>query len=62
MTPAQIALSWLFHKPGIVSPIVGIRKVEQLEQAVKALEVNLDDEEILLLEEPYEARPVVGHV
>jgi aryl-alcohol dehydrogenase (NADP+) len=61
VTPAQFALSWLFQKPGIVAPIVGIRKVEHLEQAVKAIEINLEDEEIILLEELYEARQIVGH-
>jgi len=30
-TPAQVALAWLVHQPGSVIPIVGARRVEQLD-------------------------------
>jgi aryl-alcohol dehydrogenase-like predicted oxidoreductase len=31
-TPAQVALNWVLHKPGVTAPIFGARTPEQLEQ------------------------------
>jgi aryl-alcohol dehydrogenase (NADP+) len=59
--PAQIALAWLLHKPGITAPIIGASKMYQLEEAVAALEINLSAEEMTFLEEPYQPHPVLGH-
>jgi aryl-alcohol dehydrogenase (NADP+) len=59
--PAQVALSWLLHQPGIVAPIIGATKLEHLEEAVAALELTLEEEELALLEEPYQPHPVRGH-
>ena len=61
VTPAQIALAWLLHQPGLTAPIIGASKMPHLEQAVEALEVQLSREEIALLEEPYRPHPVLGH-
>ncbi|GAB4528331.1 MAG: aldo/keto reductase [Anaerolineae bacterium] len=59
--PAQIALAWMLHKPGITSPIIGASKMYQLEEAVAAVEIALSDEDIQSLEALYEAKPVMGH-
>ena len=61
VTPAQIALAWILRQPGVTAPIIGVTKVEQLDDAVAALEVTLDDEECRRLEEPYLPHPVLGH-
>ncbi len=61
VTPAQIALAWLLHKPGITAPIVGATKMFQLDEALAALEIRLADSEIKLLEQPYVPHPVLGH-
>ena len=53
VAPAQVALAWLLRQPGVTAPIVGVSKLEQLEQAVAALDVKLSDEEVRRLEEPY---------
>ncbi|MFW5958983.1 MAG: aldo/keto reductase [Natronomonas sp.] len=58
---AQIALAWILHKPPVDAPIVGVTSVEQLEEAVAALELNLSDSDVQYLEEPYEPLPVTGH-
>jgi aryl-alcohol dehydrogenase-like predicted oxidoreductase len=39
---AQIGLAWVLQRPGITSPILGARTVEQLEGNVGALDVELD--------------------
>ena len=59
--PAQIALAWVLAQPGITAPIVGASRMEQLEQAVGALEIALSAEERKFLEEPYVPHAVLGH-
>jgi aryl-alcohol dehydrogenase-like predicted oxidoreductase len=58
--PAQVALAWLLHKPGVTAPIVGATKVEHVEDALAAEALALTDEEIAQLEEPYVPHPVSG--
>lgn len=50
---AQVALAWLLHKPVVTSAIVGTTKVEQLDDALAAVDLGLSAEEISALEEPY---------
>ena len=61
VSPAQVALAWLLHKPAVSVPIIGASKLPHLEQAVAALEISLSTEELLYLEEPYQPHPVLGH-
>jgi aryl-alcohol dehydrogenase-like predicted oxidoreductase len=53
LPPAQVALAWLLHQPGVTAPIVGATKVGHVADAVAATEVALSGEEIKRLEEPY---------
>src|SRR6202795_1670403 len=39
--PAQIALAWLLHKPGVTAPIVGATKLEHLQDALAAEQLSL---------------------
>lgn len=57
---AQVALAWVVQKPGISAPIIGASKPQHLEDAVAALSLNLNAEEIARLEEPYVPHGVVG--
>jgi aryl-alcohol dehydrogenase-like predicted oxidoreductase len=41
--PSDVALAWLLHQEGVTGPIVGPRTLEQLEQSLRALEIELDD-------------------
>jgi aryl-alcohol dehydrogenase (NADP+) len=61
VTASQIALAWLLNKPHITAPIIGASKMEYLEQAVAALDIQLSEEEIKQLEEPYQPHPILGH-
>jgi aryl-alcohol dehydrogenase-like predicted oxidoreductase len=58
--PAQVALAWLLRQPGVTAPIVGASKMEQLDQAVSALDVQLSDDEARQLEEAYVPHAVLG--
>ena len=59
--PAQVALAWLLHQPGITAPIVGASKLYQLEEAVAAADITLTDEIIVRLEERYQPQAISGH-
>jgi aryl-alcohol dehydrogenase (NADP+) len=59
--PAQVALAWLLHQPGMTAPIVGASKPHHLDDAVAAVELKLSVEEIAALEEPYVPHAVAGH-
>ncbi|MFQ3611261.1 MAG: aldo/keto reductase, partial [Fimbriimonadales bacterium] len=41
--PADVALAWLLHQPGVTAPIIGPRTIEQLDQSLRALEIQLDE-------------------
>jgi aryl-alcohol dehydrogenase-like predicted oxidoreductase len=57
---AQAALAWLLSKPVVSAPIVGASKPHHLTDAVAALSLKLDTEEIALLESAYQPHPVLG--
>lgn len=59
--PAQIALAWMLHKPGITSPIIGASKINHLDDAIAAVDISLTDDEIAYLEEPYQPKPIAAH-
>jgi aryl-alcohol dehydrogenase (NADP+) len=56
----QIALAWVLQQPGITSPIVGVTKLEQLDQLVGSLEVKLDASELQALSEVYRPLEPIG--
>ena len=60
VAPAQIALAWVLSKSVVDSPIVGATKPHHLDDAVAALSIHLDDEEVALLEESYRPHEVIG--
>jgi aryl-alcohol dehydrogenase-like predicted oxidoreductase len=50
-TPAQVALRWLLEKPGVTSPILGARTMDQLEDNLGCLDVELSGEHMARLDE-----------
>jgi aryl-alcohol dehydrogenase-like predicted oxidoreductase len=61
LPPARIALAWLLHKPGVTAPIVGATKAKHVEDAIAAEALELSEEEISRLEEPYVPHAISGH-
>jgi aryl-alcohol dehydrogenase-like predicted oxidoreductase len=57
---AQVALAWVAQKSAVTAPIVGASKPHHLHDAVQALSLALDPEELLCLEELYVPHPVAG--
>jgi len=49
-TAAAVALSWVQHRPGVASTIIGARRIDQLEQNLEALDVTLTPDEAASLD------------
>jgi aryl-alcohol dehydrogenase-like predicted oxidoreductase len=60
VSPAQVALAWVLANPVVSSPIVGATKPEHLADAIAAVDLHLDEDEIATLEEHYAPHGVVG--
>jgi aryl-alcohol dehydrogenase-like predicted oxidoreductase len=60
VTPAETALAWLLSRPAVTAPIVGVTRLEHLEAAVRALDLDLSEEECAALEAPYAPRAIRG--
>jgi aryl-alcohol dehydrogenase-like predicted oxidoreductase len=48
---SQLALAWVAQQPGLTSPIIGPRTLDQLEDALKALDVTLTPEDLKRIDE-----------
>ena len=57
---AQVALAWVVQQPAVSSPIVGATRLEHLDDAVAAAELDLTDDELALLTEHYLPHAVAG--
>ena len=57
---AQVALAWVVQQPAVSSPIVGATKLEHLDDAVAAAELNLTDDELARLTEHYIPHAIAG--
>ena len=58
---SQIAIAWHWAK-GVAAPIIGATKTSYLDDAAGALKVQLTQEDIAYLEEPYVPHPIVGAI
>ena len=54
--PADMGIAWLLHQDAVTAPIIGPRTMEQLDQAVAALEIELGDEELKKIDEIFPGR------
>jgi 1-deoxyxylulose-5-phosphate synthase len=50
---AQIALAWLLSRAGVTAPLIGATSKQHVDDAVAALTVRLDDDEVARLEARY---------
>ena len=54
----EVSLAWLLTR--VTSPVVGATKLHHIEGAVKAVDLELTEEEISYLEAPYAPHPLAG--
>ena len=57
---AQVALAWVLQNPVVTAPIVGATKSHHLADAAASIDIDLTDDEIRTLEEPYTPREPAG--
>jgi aryl-alcohol dehydrogenase-like predicted oxidoreductase len=50
-SPATVGVAWLLHRPGVTAPIIGPRTMQQLDDAVRAVDVQLSDDVLARLDE-----------
>ncbi|MFE2087928.1 aldo/keto reductase [Streptomyces sp. NPDC002596] len=51
LEPGEVGLAWLLTRPGVTGPISGPRTREQLDSAVRAVDLELSDEVLASLDE-----------
>lgn len=56
---ADVALAWHWAK-GVAAPIVGCSRPSRVDDAVRALDLHLTEEDVAFLEEPYRPHELVG--
>ncbi|WP_324676851.1 aldo/keto reductase [Hymenobacter sp. GOD-10R] len=57
VTVAQIALAWLLHQPVVTSVIIGAKRMDQLEDNLKAIDVQLTPEDLQKLDDVSKSAP-----
>jgi aryl-alcohol dehydrogenase-like predicted oxidoreductase len=60
-TPAQVALNWVLHRPGVTAPIIGARNGAQLDQNLGAVGWRLDAAQLRTLDEASRLPPPYPH-
>ncbi|KAL4894398.1 NADP-dependent oxidoreductase domain-containing protein [Aspergillus ambiguus] len=58
---ATVSIAWCLSKPFITAPIVGMSKIERVDEAVKAIDFELTAEEVQSIDELYEPKRIIGH-
>jgi 1-deoxyxylulose-5-phosphate synthase len=61
VSPGQVALAWMLQAPGVTAPIVGSTKLKHVEEAIKAVDLELTAGEVASVEAPYRPKPISGH-
>jgi aryl-alcohol dehydrogenase-like predicted oxidoreductase len=57
---AQVALAWVLRNPAVTAPIIGATKPHHLDDAVAAVTLELSDDEVAMLEDPYTPHEIAG--
>ena len=60
VTQSEIALNWLLNKKPVASTILGATKTKYIDEAIKALDIKLSENDLNYLEELYVPHKVVG--
>lgn len=60
ISPSEVALAWIRQNPDICCPVIGVSRPLHLEQAIQALDLVLDADELLALDSLYRPRDVIS--
>ena len=58
---ATVAIAWSLSKPFITAPILGLSKKERVDEAVRAIFLELTPEDLKSIDDLYEPKKVIGH-
>ncbi|KAJ5084631.1 hypothetical protein NUU61_009210 [Penicillium alfredii] len=58
---ATVAIAWSLSKPFITAPILGMSKKERVDEAVQAISLELDPEELKSIDDLYAPKKAMGH-
>ncbi|KAI0049042.1 Aldo/keto reductase [Auriscalpium vulgare] len=61
VTMGQLSLAWIMAKDAVAAPVVGTTSLDNLYDLLGAFDVEINEEEIKFLEEPYTPMPILGH-
>ena len=56
--PTQVALAWVLGQPNITAPIFGATKPEHIDEAIAAIDITLEAQDVAYLEAAYAPRPL----
>jgi aryl-alcohol dehydrogenase-like predicted oxidoreductase len=59
---AVVTIAWSLSKDFMTSPIIGMSKVERVEEAVQAVNFELTNEEIASIDGLYQPKAVIGNL
>jgi len=57
---ATVAIAWSLSKPFMTSPIIGMSKIERVNEAVEAVNFELTEEEEKSIDDLYEPKKIMG--
>lgn len=57
---SSVALAWHFTRPAVAAPIIGATKPHHIDAALAALDLELSEEEVAALEQPYRPKWPTG--
>ena len=60
-SPAQVSLAWLLSRPAVNAVVIGATKVAHIDDALRSLDVSLDEPAAARLESLYTPRHIQGH-
>jgi aryl-alcohol dehydrogenase-like predicted oxidoreductase len=60
-TPSQVALSWVRQQPGVIIPIIGARRADQLADNLACLNVTLTADQLARLDDASRIEPGFPH-
>ncbi|MCM3782373.1 aldo/keto reductase [Neobacillus mesonae] len=60
LTVAQLAVAWVLAKGEDIIPLIGARKVNQLHESIKSIDVHLDESDVERIEKAIPETEIAG--
>jgi aryl-alcohol dehydrogenase-like predicted oxidoreductase len=60
VSTAQLAIAWVLHRGDDIVPLIGARRIDQLNESLKALDIVLSDDDMAQIEAAVPSRETAG--